>query len=116
MQNYIPNKGQSWLQLNYLESIRTIPIVACCYVIYFDGELKYIGSTNNLRNRFSGHAIRYGYWKDLITPWRDFDLPVEMIIKYAPSRRYGDWLMREARLIRRLQPAFNSKLKGRKAA
>lgn len=104
----------SWLSLNYLQNRRELPIVACCYAIYFDDVLKYVGSTNNLRNRFSGHGFRYSYGKSFITPWAEMDLPLSMVIKFKPSRRYGDWMMTEARLIRRLQPVFNMKLKGRK--
>ncbi len=90
-----------------------MPCVACCYAVYFDGALKYIGSTNNLRNRFSGHAFRYSYGQSFITPWGEFPTPLDICIKFKPSRVYGDWLMLEARLIRRLQPMFNTKLKGR---
>lgn len=104
----------NWVSVDFLKHRRSLPYVACCYALYFDGELKYIGSTNNLRNRFSGHAIRYGYGKDLITPWADFPHTVRITLKFKESRRYGDWLMIEARLIRRLQPAFNTKLKGRR--
>ena len=103
-----------WHSINYLENMRELPIVPCCYAIYLNGSLKYIGSTNNLRNRFSGHAFRYSYGKSFITPWGDFPLPLNFSIKYRPSKKYGDWLMIEARLIKRLQPVFNLKLKGRK--
>lgn len=105
-----------WKSINLLENRRGLPILACCYVIYFNGRLKYIGSTNNLRNRFSGHAIRYGYGRNLHTPWGEFDDDVSIVIKYKESIKYGYWLMQEARLIRRIQPEFNSKLKGRKVA
>lgn len=106
----------AWVSVDYLKNTSGLPRVACCYVIYFNSELKYIGSTNDLRNRFSGHSIRYGYWNELITPWGDFPNSTNFIIKYKPSRKYGDWLMLEARLIKKLQPAFNSKLKGRRVA
>lgn len=104
----------SWKSVDYLDNMLSLPRVACCYVIYFNGELCYIGSTNNLRNRFSGHAFRHGYAKNFYTPWGMFKFPFEFRIKYSESRRYGDWLMREARLIRRLQPVYNTRLKGRK--
>ena len=106
-------KARNWLSIDLLEEKLHLPMLACCYVIYFNGALKYIGSTSNLRNRFSGHSIRYGYGKNLITPWGDFDLPIRLIVKYRPSNKYGDWLMQECRLIRRLQPVFNKRLKGR---
>ena len=91
----------------------SLPRVSCCYVIYLDGQLKYIGSTNDLRNRFSGHAFRYGYGRNIHTPWGTFPDDIKFIIKYKPSKKYGDWLMIEARLIRKLRPEYNKKLKGR---
>ena len=102
-----------WTRIDYLESRMKLPTVECCYVVYFGGQLKYIGSTNNLRNGLSGHAFRFSYGKSFITPWGEFPLPLKVEIKFKPSRRYGDWLMLEARLIKRLLPAFNQKMKGR---
>lgn len=108
------SKNPRWVEVVFLEAWRNLPKVPCCYAIYFDGQLKYIGSTSDLRNRFSGHAFRYGYAKNLYTPWGSFGLSTDIRLKYSPSKKYGDWLMREARLIRRLQPEFNVKLKGRR--
>lgn len=108
-------RKHGWNTYDYLSGLRGLPNIACCYAVYFDGSLRYIGSTNDLRNRFSGHAFRHSYAKSFITPWGEFDLPLSITIKYSASRRYGDWLMREARLIRRLKPVFNKKLKGRAA-
>jgi len=105
-----------WISIDFLKNKQSLPKVSCCYVIYLDGRLVYIGSTNDLRNRFCGHAFRYGYGKELFTPWGEFPDSVKFIIKYKPSTRYGDWAMIEMRLIRKLQPIFNSKLKGRKNA
>lgn len=116
IQNSHEHRASSdWKLINFIENRLKLPVVACCYAIYFDGQLFYIGSTNNLRNRFSGHAIRWGYAKNLITPWGEFPDDIFIHIKYKPSKKYGDWLMLEARLIRRLQPDFNKKLKGRRA-
>ena len=103
----------TWLEFDYMEARRGLPKVACCYAVYLNGQLCYIGSTNDLRNRFSGHAFRHSYGNTFITPWGEFRLPLDFALKYRPSTKYGDWLMREARLIRRLQPVFNKKLKGR---
>ena len=88
-----------------------LPIVSCCYCIYFDNKLVYIGSTNNLRNRFSGHAFRYGYANNIYTPYGIFPDSTEIKIKYKSIKKYGYWLMLEAQLIRKLQPIFNTKLK-----
>lgn len=101
------------MKLNYLTNRLKLPVVACCYCIYINDDLVYIGSTNDLRNRFSGHSFRHGYAKNYHTPWCDYNLPIKIMIKYKPSLKYGDWLMIEARLIRKIRPVFNKKLKGR---
>jgi len=118
MHYYKRNLGDygRWVSINYLENKSNLPRLACCYVIFFNDEMKYIGSTNDLRNRFSGHSFRYGYWNNIHTPWGEFPATTKFVIKYKPSKKYGDWLMIEARLIKRLQPQFNTKLKGRKNA
>jgi excinuclease UvrABC nuclease subunit len=103
-------KHMAWIEIDLMDKSK-IPIVSCCYAIYFDGEMVYIGSTNNLRNRFSGHAFRYGYGKNIITPFQEVPYDTKITIKYKPIKKYGYWLMLEARLIRRLQPLFNKKLK-----
>ncbi len=77
------------------------------YAVYFDGRLVYVGSTNSLSNRFSGHAFRYGYGKTIITPWCEVPEDARIDIKAKPSRRLGDWAMWEIRLIARLRPEFN---------
>ncbi len=108
--------GSRWRSIDFVKTWKIgLPVVACCYALYFDGRLKYVGSTNNLRNRFSGHAFRHGYAKNIITPWGDFAITTKITLKFKPSKRYGDWLMHECRLIKRLQPEFNKKLKGRAA-
>lgn len=102
-----------WTSINYSENRSSLPKVSCCYCFYIENNLVYIGSSVDLRNRFSGHAFRYGYEKNFITPWGEFSEKTKFKIKYKPSVRYGDWLMIEARLIKKLRPIFNKKLKGR---
>lgn len=108
-----PVRMHGWHSYDYMNGRLGLPSVACCYAVYLDGVLRYIGSTSDLRNRFTGHGFRHSYGRTFITPWGEFDLPLSITIKYSPSRRHGDWLMREARLIRRLKPSFNKRLKGR---
>jgi hypothetical protein len=79
---------------------------ASVYVVYLDGQLVYIGQTMNLFQRMFAHGIRL-VGGQVITPW---GTGKECVVKVSPFRRYGDWLMREARLIRRLQPRGNCKL------
>lgn len=80
------------------------------YVIFGDGVTQYVGSTKNLRARMSRRlptVLQMGRshwdWK-VRTEWGDFDT-FEMKARY--STKYGDWLMRELRLIKRLKPACN---------
>ena len=77
-----------------------------CYVVYLDGVLSYVGQSTNVRERLlRGHQIEWAkYSKRTVTPWGRF---LSVIVKIAYSRRYGDWAMRELRLIARLQPHLN---------
>jgi len=70
----------------------------CCYAIYFDGSLIYVGQTENLKGRLSAHRTK-GALRG-----RDLD---KITIKAKLGRRYGDWAMTEARLIKRLKPLLN---------
>jgi excinuclease UvrABC nuclease subunit len=77
------------------------------YVIFFDREPVYVGQSNNLRVRFARHAFRYGYAKNIHTPWGAIDDSIKVTCRYRLSRRYGDWAMWELRLIKTLQPRLN---------
>ena|SRR3990167_1941 len=90
-----------------------MPRAAAVYAVYLNAELCYIGQSVDLRNRFYEHKIRYGYGKTIILPWCDVHDEAEIVIKASTSRRYGDWAMRELRLIRRLKPRFNRNGRGR---
>ena len=102
-----------WLKINLMEERDQLPSIPAVYAVYFDNDLVYIGSSNNIRNRFSGHAFRYVYARNVVTPWQTIDDTVEIILKFRPTRKIGEWLMREIRLIQRLKPLFNSHHKGR---
>lgn len=96
---------------NLLQNKRFLPKVSCAYVIYFNDKLVYIGSTRDLRTRYSGKELRRGYAKNIHTRWGSFPDDTKITLKYKPVERYGFWLALEARLIRKLQPIFNKKLK-----
>ncbi len=75
------------------------------YAIFLDGELTYIGSTINIADRLAGHRLNRDMHTGLYhTPWGQCRT---LGIKCRHSRRYGDWLMHEVRLIFRLQPVGN---------
>jgi len=96
-----------------------LPASAGVYVIFLHGKAVYVGQSLNLRQRFVGHNIRHGYGKDIHTPWGDFydgDGDPCITGKYRVTRRYGEHLMWEARLIIKLQPRFNQRGKSRWAS
>jgi hypothetical protein len=82
-----------------------IPSVACCYLFVIDQRHVYVGSTQDLLCRMRQHfrSFRGGH-DGLQTPW---GVCSSFVLKFKPSRRYGDWLMDEARLIKKLRPALN---------
>jgi excinuclease UvrABC nuclease subunit len=92
------------------------------YVVYQDGKVVYVGSTTNLKHRVRVYFTRNrpavpsyddmgGYWKDVArpfcTPWGFEHDGTRIRVKVKVSRRLGDWLMWEWRLISRLQPKYN---------
>lgn len=80
------------------ETTNDVPKLPGVYVIFVDKILYYIGSSNNLYTR-----MRTSFQQKNGSPLRESTITV----KYVITRRYGDWLMREARLIRRLNPSMN---------
>lgn len=81
------------------------------YAIYLDRKLAYIGQSERVRTRLVSHLagahINMHVDHDapaIVTQWGTVD---RLTLKFKPSRRFGDRLMREARLIRRLRPVLN---------
>lgn len=72
------------------------------YVIYLDGEIKYVGQSNTPRFRFGQH--RFCNHNLFETPWGTF---VDMYAKIKFPSKYGQEAMIEKRLIKRLKPVFN---------
>jgi len=100
-------KSFRWVTVKGIDlCMHLIPQEPGCYAIYCDGEIVYIGETENLRARLSnGHELRgreYSAW--VVTPWGSFK---SVDVKFRLCRRFGQWAMIERRLIRRLQPKFN---------
>lgn len=78
------------------------------YVIIGDRQVQYIGSSCNIRQRLTGRLPNVVHTEEgaiIRTVWGDFD---EFELKIRYSTKYGDWLMRELRLIRRLRPIHNA--------
>jgi hypothetical protein len=85
-----------WLNLQPLAGV---------YVVVMDGRAGYVGQSSNVRNRMSQHNIRR-VGDVYVTPWGTCRT---CVVKIGGTRRHGDWLMRELRLIRRLRPFGNKK-------
>ena len=89
-----PYYGSRWVRFSLQGEL---PPLACCYCVYLDAELLYVGQTGNLRERFVYHAATKKF-------------PQGFYLKVRFGDRYGDWAMRELRLIRRLQPPMNRRV------
>jgi len=86
--------GSNWIDLTN-HSTRCWPQFPACYVIQEDGVTVYVGQTTNLAARMRQH--RCGLLREIKNPR----------IKVRFGFRFGDWAMRELRLIRRLRPRYN---------
>ena len=100
----------AWNKLNVFRDSFRIPEVSCVYAFYFDNELVYIGSTVNLKKRLNSYRFRISFGR-IVTNWGRFDKDTKIEVKFKCSKKYGYWLMLEARLIKRLQPKFNIRLR-----
>jgi len=114
--NYAEHLPKRWKEYPLFAGRGSLPRMAGVYAILFDGQLVYIGSSTDIANRFSEHKIRYGYGKNIITPWGDVSADTQITIRIKRSALRGDWAMWEIRLIHRLKPQFNRQHRGRKAA
>lgn len=79
------------------------------YVAIGDGRPLYVGSAVSLRHRITDHGPfrhRMNEDDDLVvdTKWGSFGW---FEVRFSYSRKFGDWAMRELRLIKRLRPILN---------
>ena len=79
-----------------------------------DGVVVYVGQSTALRNRLGAYwptyrrpFVPYSDEPQHRAEWIVSALLIGAIVKISPTKRYGDWLMRELRLIRRLRPDGN---------
>lgn len=82
-----------------------LPAIPAVYAVRVQGRVVYVGQTINLFRRFNAYQMRPAWGEGTLTPWGH--AKGEVVVKFSPSRRYGDWAMRELRLIRRLRPIWN---------
>jgi GIY-YIG catalytic domain-containing protein len=95
------------------ESALSIP---GCYVFLWVGTPIYVGQSTNVRRRIKQHNCENVCGEDVhengwvATPWGNFPWSAGNLtgkVKYAS--RYGEQLMLEARLIRKLKPEGNNR-------
>jgi len=89
-----------------LDHADKFPARPACYVVLSAGMPVYVGQTVNLRSRIRNHNFRATHARrdHAVTPWGNLK---DVSFKINFGYRFGDWTMREARLIRRLKPRFN---------
>ncbi len=85
--------------VKYDLDIDSLPDTPAVYCIYHKNSLVYIGQTINLRTRIKGHIKSTLYNK----PAHKDDC----YLKVSLHNKLGEWLMREYRLITRLNPVWN---------
>lgn len=94
-------KGSEWVTTEPFSGIARRPGV---YVIYLDGKLTYVGQSENVLYRLFEH-LRFDEEKKLwVSRW---GVAQKALVKAKYTRRLGDWLMWEYRLIQRLRPIGN---------
>lgn len=78
------------------------------YALFNMRRLVYIGSAQNLYRRLLEHGIHRVHHASWFPRQGCEPVPrAHLALRIAASRRMGDWLMREYRLVRRLKPCFN---------
>lgn len=87
-------------------TLERLPHGAGCYAIFSSPTLLYIGQSQRVRARLlNGHKLAHARGGRVVTPWGRRE---HVEVRVRRSRRYGEELMREARLIRRLKPLRNT--------
>lgn len=86
--------GDRWVPIrsHVYSVLPAYPAYPACYVVYSAGRLIYIGSTANLKARFQAHKQAKSF-------------PEGITLKVRFSEKWGDWAMREIRLLHKLRPA-----------
>lgn len=99
-------RGSKWVCFDWIDTRPwRLPKEPACYAVYMDGELVYVGQTQDFCARLRGHRLRHGYSNNFHTPWGQCK---SLLVKARFADRSGDWAMREYRLIKRLQPRENA--------
>ncbi|GEM_PF-6811984 len=89
-----------------------IPEQAGLYALYLDGKLMYIGRHENVRARLTFQRNEPVFGR--LPRMRPKDQAKRVVIKFSPSRRSGEELMRAHRLLKRLKPPLNEPRRSRR--
>ena len=85
-----------------------VPKEPGCYAVYHDGRLVYIGSSSHLPRRVAQYFATRRRRAVVNSGARSkHNADISVVVKIAPCRKRGEWLMREYRLITRLRPRDN---------
>jgi hypothetical protein len=98
-------RSRKWHTFDYHKSrLAGIERRGGVYVVYCGGKLVYIGQSSDVNKRIWSYRFRAPWSENIFTPWGQFK---SVIIKVSYGSQFGDWAMRELRLIRWLRPPFN---------
>jgi excinuclease UvrABC nuclease subunit len=96
----------------FLRDFESRPAVYAVYSWDFESNklaLVYIGSTSSLRERIASHNFKLWRYSNHYSSAYLGDLS-SVEIKFSYCHKNGEWLMREHRLIERLQPRLNKRV------
>lgn len=97
-------RKSKWVTYEFSTNIWKVKPIPGCYVVYADNELIYVGQSFNVSKRLLSYKFRYGYGGQIFSVFGIFNL---IAVKVRYSTKFGDWAMREVRLIHKLKPRFN---------
>lgn len=80
-----------------------VPMLPGVYAFVGNGRVLYVGSSLVLGARIASYRFQRGTGPYTLTQW---GMVSNFELRFRVVRRPGDWLRREYRLIRRLQPRF----------
>ena len=104
-------RGTKWVEFDPCDLL--LPDEPGCYVVLVGGKAIYVGSSTRVAQRIEAHGFRYGYGSSILCPFGSFSVG-DITLKVRFWEKWGDWAMRELRLINRLRPRFNTMGTGRK--
>lgn len=105
--------GRNWRYVDPFHAWRFMPAdLPGVYAFSFGPRLIYVGQSRDLRTRLRTHGLysaRDDFGLYVYTPWGIMrSSPANNVtLRIRVSKRSGDWLMHERRIIARTRPQFN---------